>query len=177
MKSARLWMIGALVVGMAGASYGEDTKAAEEPGGHATLRDATGKQVGTARLEETPNGVLISLDIEALPAGVHALHIHETGKCEAPFASAGGHFNPMGKEHGMKNAKGMHAGDFPNVVVPEDGKLKISVLAGQVTLEKGANSLFDEDGSALVIHSGADDYSSDPAGNAGPRIACGVIEQ
>ena len=103
------------------------------------------------------------------------VHIHAVGKCEAPFESAGGHFNPGHTHHGMMSGEG-HAGDMPNLHVPQDGSLSVEVLNREVTLEQGKpNSLFDNDGSSLVIHAKADDYKSDPAGNAGDRIACGVI--
>jgi superoxide dismutase, Cu-Zn family len=143
---------------------------------HAELKNAQGEKVGEAMLMPTPHGVLIKVDIAKLPPGEHAFHIHAVGKCEPPFKSAGGHFNPMNKEHGIENPKGMHAGDLPNIYVPEDGKLKFDAFATGVTLKAGAkNSLFHPDGTSLVIHAGADDYKSDPAGNAGDRIACGVI--
>ena len=142
---------------------------------HAELHNEQGQKVGEATLKQTPNGVLVTVDLQALPAGEHAFHIHEVGKCEPPFKSAGGHFNPTHKQHGMENAKGMHAGDLPNIYVPENGKLKFDVFATAVTLGEGENSLFDADGSALVIHAGADDYKTDPAGDAGARIACGVV--
>lgn len=174
MKFLVPWTVGAWLVGIAwiGAS---PAGAADAQVAHATFRDAAGKEVGVAGLEETPNGVLISLDLTSLPPGTHAFHIHAVGQCEPPFASAGGHFNPMEKQHGIKNPSGMHAGDFPNIVVPPGGKLETRVLATQVTLGPGPTSLFDEDGSALVIHAGPDDYSTDPAGNAGARIACAVV--
>lgn len=143
--------------------------------GKAELKDAQGKSVGQATLTETPHGVLIHAVFSGVPAGVHAFHIHGTGKCEPPFTSAGGHFNPDAKQHGVLNEMGMHAGDMPDVFVPADGNLTVDVLNPHVTLKAGANSLFKEGGTALVLHGGADDYKSDPAGNAGPRIACGVI--
>jgi len=145
---------------------------------HADLQDQKGQKVGAASLKEEPNGVLITVDIMSLPPGEHAFHIHETGVCEPPFKSAGGHFNPPHKQHGFENPNGMHAGDLPNIYVPENGKLKFDAFASGVTLQKDkANSLFDKDGSALVVHAGADDYKTDPAGNAGDRIACGVIKE
>jgi Cu-Zn family superoxide dismutase len=102
--------------------------------------------------------------------------VHETGKCEPPFKTAGGHFNPSGKKHGMKNPAGMHGGDMPNINVGADGKAKFQVLNDQISLKAGEkNSVLDADGSALVVHATSDDYSTDPAGNAGDRIACGVI--
>jgi superoxide dismutase, Cu-Zn family len=141
----------------------------------AVLKDAQGAEVGKATLTTTPSGVLISLDLTALPAGEHAFHIHAVGKCEPPkFESAGPHFNPDSTKHGLMNPEGPHAGDMPNLHVPEGGKLKIEVLNPTVTLGAEA-ALLDADGSAIVVHAGADDYKTDPAGNAGDRIACGVI--
>jgi Cu-Zn family superoxide dismutase len=143
----------------------------------ATLKNAEGKEVGNAALTQTPAGVLIRLTVKGLPAGERAFHIHAVGKCEPPFTSAGGHFNPGGKKHGILAADGHHAGDLPNLHVPAGGELVVEVLNPAVTLEKGkANSLFGPDGTALVIHAGKDDYKSDPAGDAGGRIACGRIE-
>lgn len=143
----------------------------------ATLKNAEGKEVGSAALMQTPAGVLIRLSIKGLPAGERAFHIHGVGKCEPPFTSAGGHFNPGNRKHGLMAAEGHHAGDLPNLHVPAGGELIVEVLNPAVTLEKGkANSLFGPQGTALVIHAGKDDYKSDPAGDAGGRIACGVVE-
>ncbi|HYD50892.1 MAG TPA: superoxide dismutase family protein [Terriglobales bacterium] len=139
------------------------------------MKDAKGQSVGVVRLHETPQGVLMHADFTGLPKGPHAFHIHEVGKCEPPFDSAGGHYNPDNKGHGFANAKGAHAGDLPNIHVPESGKVTIEVIARDVQLRAGNNKLTDGDGSALVVHASADDNQSDPAGNAGARIACGVI--
>ena len=144
----------------------------------AELKDAQGKVVATAKLKQMKSGVKISLAATALPAGMHAFHIHAVGSCEPPdFKSAGGHFNPGHKEHGLKNPQGSHAGDMPNFTVGANGKGKTSYVNTHVTLGAGDNSLFHEGGTALVIHATADDNMSDPAGNAGPRIACGVINK
>jgi Cu-Zn family superoxide dismutase len=143
----------------------------------ATLKNVEGKEVGSAVLIQTPAGVLIRLSVKGLPAGERAFHVHAVGKCEPPFTTAGGHFNPGGKKHGMMATEGHHAGDLPNLHVPASGELVVEVLNPAVTLEKGkANSLFGPEGTALVIHAGKDDYKSDPAGDAGGRIACGRIE-
>ena len=143
----------------------------------ATLKNAEGKEVGAATLTQTPAGVLIRLSVKGLPPGERAFHVHGVGKCEPPFTSAGPHFNPAGKKHGLLAADGHHAGDLPNLHVPAGGELTIEVLNAAVTLEKGkANSLLGAQGTALVIHAGKDDYKSDPAGDAGGRIACGLIE-
>jgi superoxide dismutase, Cu-Zn family len=143
----------------------------------ATLKNADGKEVATAALSQTPAGVLIRLSVNGLPAGERAFHIHGVGKCEPPFTSAGPHFNPGSKKHGLIAADGHHAGDMPNLHVPANGELVVEVLNPDVTLEKGKpNSLFGPQGTALVVHAGKDDYKTDPAGDAGGRIACGVIE-
>lgn len=142
----------------------------------ATLVNTQGQKVGEAKLTETPQGVKIELKVGNLPPGVHAFHIHEKSVCTpADFASAGGHFNPFGKHHGLKNPQGPHAGDLPNLTVGPDGKAIIEVVASLVTLKEGKNSLFQPGGTSLMIHADPDDEMSDPAGNAGPRIACGPI--
>ena len=144
----------------------------------ADLKDANGKAVGTAKLKQTKTGVSIALSVMGLPAGTHAFHIHAVGTCAPPdFKSAGGHFNPEGKKHGLNNPDGPHAGDMPNITVGANGKGKAKTLNTRVALGEGANSLFHEGGTALVIHEKADDGMTDPAGNAGNRIACGVIEK
>ncbi len=143
---------------------------------NAQLKDGSGKAVGDVDLVQTQDGVLIKLQLKGISPGEHAFHIHAVGKCEAPFESAGPHFNPANQKHGMMAGEG-HAGDMPNLHVPQSGELNVEVLNTAVTLDKGKpNSLFDTDGSSLVIHAKADDYKSDPAGNAGDRIACGVIQ-
>jgi Cu-Zn family superoxide dismutase len=147
-------------------------------GARAELRDSQGKVVGTAQLKQVNEGVQVSVQVTGIPAGTHAFHIHSVGKCEAPaFESAGEHFNPGGKKHGLKNPDGPHAGDLPNLTVGSDGKGKAQVVNTRFTLGEGANSVFHQDGTAIVIHEKADDGKTDPAGNAGSRIACGVIEK
>jgi Cu-Zn family superoxide dismutase len=165
----------ALAVGLPPAA--QAAPQAEAKTAKATLKNAEGKEVGSAALTQTPAGVLIRLTLDGVPPGERAFHIHAVGKCEPPFASAGPHFNPTNRKHGLMAPKGPHAGDLPNIVVPADGALTVEVLNANVTLAKGkANSLLGKQGTALVIHAGKDDYKSDPAGDAGGRIACGVVE-
>lgn len=143
----------------------------------AMMKNAEGADVGRVDLVAVRDGVLLKMALKGIPPGGHAFHIHAVGKCEPPFTSAGGHFNPENKKHGMMAADGAHAGDMPNLEVPASGELKIEVLNTEVSLDKGeADSLLKPDGTALVIHAVPDDYKTDPAGNAGGRIACGVIE-
>jgi superoxide dismutase, Cu-Zn family len=137
-----------------------------------------GKAIGKAELTEGVNGVQVKVEAASLTPGEHGLHFHQIGKCDAPdFKSAGDHFNPQGKKHGTANPEGPHAGDLPNLVVGTDGKAAVTVTTKLVTLAAGKpNSLLKTGGTALVIHEKADDYKTDPSGNSGARIACGVIQ-
>ncbi|HEY1815431.1 MAG TPA: superoxide dismutase family protein [Kofleriaceae bacterium] len=140
------------------------------------LADAKGADVGTATLTSASKGVSIALNLHGLTPGQHAIHVHQTAKCDAPdFKSAGGHFNPDSKRHGMKNPQGPHAGDMPNFTADAKGNAKATVVAPGVTLGTDAHSVFTGGGTALVIHAKADDMKTDPSGNAGDRIACGTI--
>jgi Cu-Zn family superoxide dismutase len=143
----------------------------------AELKDANGTTIGEATLEQKGDSVRIAATFTGLPAGSHAFHIHEVGKCEPPFETAGGHFNPTGKQHGKDNAQGPHAGDLPNVEATSSGRAKVQATARGVALEGGTNALLDADGAALIVHEKADDYKTDPAGGAGKRIACGVVRR
>jgi len=147
---------------------------------YAELINREGKVIGRVELVDKGNGVLLKVMASNLPPNRElAFHIHERGSCIPPdFKSAKGHFNPFGKEHGLLNPKGFHAGDMPNVFTDEKGNLKVHIFNPFVTLKEGKrNSLFKEGGTAIVIHERGDDYTSNPAGNAGKRIACGVIKK
>jgi Cu-Zn family superoxide dismutase len=145
---------------------------------NAVLINPDGEEIGNVAFEQLERGVRIFAQAEGLPAGTHAFHIHQTGRCDPPdFQSAGGHFNPIEEQHGWNNPQGFHAGDLPNVHVGEDGRVVIEYFTDAVTLGPGDTSILDADGAAIVLHAGADDYVTDPAGAAGARIACGIIAQ
>jgi len=143
---------------------------------HVELKDAKGNSVGVAMISPaTGGGVSIALDLKGLPPGEHALHFHAVPKCEAPFTSAGGHFNPANKKHGLQNPEGPHAGDMNNFTVDAKGTAKTTIVNTKVTMGSESNSIYANGGTALMIHAAADDMKTDPAGNAGERIACGAI--
>jgi superoxide dismutase, Cu-Zn family len=143
----------------------------------AELRDAKGRSAGSAQFTQTGGMIRLELNATGLEPGPHGLHIHEVGKCEPPgFKSAGEHFNPHGKKHGGKNEAGAHAGDLPNLVASADGRATATLPLAGLSLDRGEkNSLLDKNGSAIVIHAQSDDELSDPAGNSGDRVVCGVI--
>jgi len=151
--------------------------AGQPPAVVTTLKDRQGKSVGTVTITEAPHGLLVRGTVEGLPPGPHAIHLHETGKCEAPFTSAGAHFNPSQKTHGVLSPGGPHGGDLPNLVVPASGKLDFETFAPGLSLSTGSGAVLDADGTAVVVHAKADDHASQPAGDSGDRIACGVLSR
>ena len=164
-------LLGAACGSMASAEKERETATAE-------MKDGNGQNIGQAKFKAVGGGVEMSMTVENLSPGIHAIHIHATGQCEAPdFKTAGGHFNPGNKKHGMQNPEGYHADDLPNLTVGVNGKGAFKSTIQDVTLAgDGATSLFHAGGTSVVIHEKADDMKTDPAGNAGARIACGVIQ-
>ena len=151
-----------------------DTGGAAPATATASMQDAAGRQLGTLTLTETAQGIALAGRLTGLAPGEHAIHLHTTGRCEPPFESAGGHWNPANRAHGTANPQGPHAGDAPNVTVAADSSVAVQVATPSGTL-RGATPLLDGDGAAVVIHAGPDDYRTDPSGSSGDRVACGVV--
>lgn len=181
MMTKTLLLSTAFVSVLLGSARADDKKPAKPaPAKPVTVKlsDGAGKSIGTAKLSADPGGVKITLAVKGLTPGDHAIHIHETAKCDGPdFKSAGGHFNPDHKQHGKDNPAGAHAGDMPNFTADAKGGSTASFVAPGVTLEDGEHSVFTGGGTALVIHAKADDLKTDPAGAAGDRVACGLIKK
>lgn len=182
------WTATVLTFALAGCGSPETTEPAEAPspapatatapgdamGAIATLQQADGTAAGSVTATDTGGQVMISLTVQGLPPGEHGVHVHTTGRCDAPtFETAGGHWNPTSQQHGLEDPAGQHAGDMPNVTVGQDGRGAL-----EYRLEGGSFAgLFDADGSAFIVHAGADDQRTDPSGDSGARIACGVFER
>ncbi len=148
---------------------------------YATLQGTAGEPRGEVVLWQDPtNLVHVELNLRDLPPGEHGIHFHAVGKCEGgttAFSTAGGHYNPIGRQHGLENAAGPHNGDLPNITIPSNGSLRTDLTTDRVSLTAGSTTLFDDDGSAIVIHAARDDQVSQPAGNSGARIACGLVRK
>jgi Cu-Zn family superoxide dismutase len=178
--SHRLALAVPLAVGILAVSTGCASAPRGQRHASATLQDSAGRQVGTIRLTDAgASGVVLDASVEGLTAGQHGIHFHAVGRCDASgaFASAGGHANPTNRKHGLENPDGPHAGDLPNLVVGADQRGSLRVTTPRVTLGDDVGSLLDEDGTAVVVHATQDDQRTDPAGNSGARVACGVVRR
>lgn len=176
----RMMILPGLALAVAGcaSSAGSNDAAAVPPSPRnaaATLNAADGSARGAARITEVDGGLRVAIDASGLPMGAHGVHIHTVGRCDAPdFMTAGGHWNPTQRKHGRSNSQGAHSGDLPNLIVGTDGAGSMTFTVARATMA-GPNGLLDADGAAVVIHAGPDDYVTDPSGNSGGRIACGVL--
>lgn len=158
----------------AGRRAGADLPSAQTA--RAPLTGPDGRSHGTAYLTQSSGGLVVRVEATGFPPGPHGVHIHATGRCDAPdFSSAGGHWNPTGMAHGFEDPKGPHYGDLPNLIVGADGRGSIDYVVPGANLDGGASDPLDADGAAMIVHAGADDYRTDPSGASGGRIACGVF--
>ncbi len=175
MRITTLMLLGATTMTLAACDKGGMETGTPVAGGQtatAMLKTSTGVDAGRATASEVAGGVRFTLDAKGLPAGTHGAHIHMVGACDAPdFTTAGGHWNPTGMKHGSMNPQGPHEGDLPNLIVGTDGRGTVGITIPGATLA----GLLDTDGSAFVVHAGPDDLMTDPSGNSGGRIACGVF--
>jgi Cu-Zn family superoxide dismutase len=171
-------MLGLIIVAGCATARREPPPPAEQPAGAAAaqLRDAGGRIVAAASIQDTGDAMRVRVEASGLAAGVYGVHLHEVGRCDPPaFESAGAHWNPGAREHGRDNPRGQHAGDLPNLLVGTDGRGSFEFTIPAAGLGRGARRLIDGDGAAVVVHARADDYRTDPSGNSGARIACGVV--
>jgi len=180
LPSRSLLFTAAAIVGLCGACSSAQRMQNSVAAATAIMYNASNAPIGTAQIWQDKNGVVyVDIASISLPAGTHGIHFHEVGRCDGTtstaFSSAGAHYNPMGREHGLNNPRGPHAGDNPNIVIPAGGVGKVAFSTDRVTLTPGTTTLFDADGSSLVIHANADDQVTGPSGNSGGRIACGVV--
>ena len=178
MISRRLAVAVAAALALLVASPARAEGSPQVEGAAAVLKNSAGQEVGKATFEPGRGGVTMMVRVTGLKPGLHGIHVHAVGACDAPgFTTAGGHFNPTGKMHGLDSPMGHHAGDLPNLRVGADGRGELTATLAGATLGEGEGSLFHHGGTALVIHADRDDERTEPAGNSGPRVACGVIHR
>jgi len=179
MSAIRFALVGAAIISAATATGGQSRGAAgpAAPGASVEINDASGSLRATGTLKQRADGIAVHIEAHGMKAGSYGVHVHTVGQCAGPaFASAGGHWNPTGKQHGRDNPMGMHEGDLPNLVIGSNGNGTLEAVIAGGSLTSGPAALLDADGAAIVIHAAADDYKTDPSGNSGARTACGVVQ-
>jgi Cu-Zn family superoxide dismutase len=176
-----IWGAGMTAFALAGCAMNgpmtsREPAAAAEPSATAIIRNSAGLQMAQATASQSGDGIRIRVEAIRMSPGTYGAHVHSTGRCDAPdFATAGPHWNPTSHQHGTNNPQGLHMGDLPNLMVGADGRGSLEITIPSASLSQGATPLLDADGAAIVIHERADDYRTDPSGNSGTRIACGVF--
>jgi len=181
MKRPGLWIGGALALGLAGCAPSPEPAGADGPAiapdtVTAALRDAHGQAIAEAVVQQVGDSLRVRIDATRMARGAYGAHLHTIGRCDAPgFTTAGAHWNPTGQQHGKDNPRGMHKGDLPNLMVGTDGRGSLEYTIPDASISGPRNPLVDADGAAVVIHAMPDDYRTDPSGNSGARIACGVL--
>lgn len=179
MSAIRFALVGAAIASAAIATGGQSRGAAgpAAPGASVEINDASGSLRATGTLQQRADGIAIHIEAHGMKPGSYGIHVHAVGQCAGPaFTSAGGHWNPTGKQHGRDNPMGMHEGDLPNLVIGSKGTGTLDAVIAGGSLTNGPSALLDADGAAIVIHAAADDYKTDPSGNSGARTACGVVQ-
>ena len=171
-KFLTMGLLAATAVTLCGVGFSNEAK-----DGHVHFHNAKGKEAGFVKFTQVAEGILVHAELKGLKKGWHGFHLHAVGKCEGPgFTTAGGHFNPLATSHGYHAAAGPHIGDLPNIYVGSNGQAMVEAFVAHATLKAGEkSSLSDADGTAIVVHAKADDYTSQPSGDAGDRVACAVV--
>jgi Cu-Zn family superoxide dismutase len=176
-KNAALAGLALISLAIATAGHSRGAAGPAAPGASVEINDASGSLRATGTLQQRADGIAVHIQAHGMKPGSYGIHVHAVGQCAGPaFASAGGHWNPTGKQHGRDNPMGMHEGDLPNLVIGSDGNGTLDAVVAGGKLSDGAAALLDADGAAIVIHAAADDYKTDPSGNSGARVACGVVQ-
>jgi Cu-Zn family superoxide dismutase len=179
MSVTRFALVGAAILSAGIAADGQSRGPAgpAAPSAAVEIQDASGSLRATGTLKQNADGIAVHIEAHGMKPGSYGIHVHAVGQCAGPgFTTAGGHWNPTGKQHGRDNPMGMHEGDLPNLVIGSDGNGTLDAVIAGGMLNDGPAALLDADGAAVVIHAAADDYKTDPSGNSGARVACGVVQ-